>query len=339
MQPLFQTFGGTTLRFLLLAVLSVTLMVADHRGQYLDQVRSALFTAITPLQIAADVPASGLAWATEQLTLNRQLQQRVDQLERANLRLSARQQKFETLLAENERLRELLDAAAKRDERVLVAELLAVDLDPFRQQVVVNEGSRNGVYRGQPVIDADGVMGQVVQVGPFTANVLLISDRDHALPVQINRTGLRTIAAGRGESDRISLLYIPNSADVRVGDLLVTSGLGGRFPANYPVARIREVNRRPGQAFAEVSAEPLAELDRSREVLLVWPGERQQQAREQAHDALGEFAPEGNNTAEPPVTGDDAPGSTAPQPADDPATEIPSEDADDLAPDTEGGEP
>lgn len=338
MQPLFQTFGGTTLRFILLAVLSIALMIGDHRGQYVDQIRSALFTAITPLQLLADLPASGIDWSMEQLTLNRELQHRVAELERENLRLRARQQKFETLLAENDRLRDLLDAASKRDERVLVTELLAVDLDPFRQQVVINVGSRNDVYRGQPVIDADGVMGQVVQVGPFTANVLLLSDRDHALPVQINRTGLRTVAAGRGESDRISLLYIPNNSDIRVGDEVVTSGLGGRFPANYPVAEVTEVERRPGEAFAKVSAEPLAALDRSREVLLVWPDERQQAARRRAREQLGEFAPDEAIEAPISESSEEAPGSTAPAPADDPATEIPNEEAGELAPNDAGEE-
>ena len=325
MQPLFQNGGGTALRFLLLATLSVVLMVADHRDQYIDAVRSALFAAVAPLQYAADLPARGASWVTDQIATRHALQQRVATLERENLRLSARQQKFETLLAENDRLRELLDAASKRDERVLVAELLAVDLDPFRQQAVVNQGSRAGIYAGQPVIDADGVMGQVVHTGPFTATVLLLSDPDHALPVQINRTGLRTIAAGQGEADRISLLYIPNSADIEEGDLVVTSGLGGRFPANYPVARIAEFNRRPGEAFAEVIAEPLANLDRSREVLLVWPDERQEAARRALGDEL-DVDIDGVPTTDGPVVGPDTdPGTTGPVPAEDPATEIPDE--------------
>lgn len=326
MQPLFQNGGGPALRFLLLAILSIALMVADHRDHYVDQVRTVLFTAITPLQYAVDLPFRAGTWTIEQLTSNRELQEQVTRLERENLRLSARQQKFETLLTENDRLRELLDAAAKRDERVLVAELLAVDLDPFRQHVIVNQGSRAGIYRGQPVIDATGVMGQVVQTGPFTATVLLVSDPDHALPVQINRTGLRTIAAGRGEADRISLLYIPNNADVRVDDLVVTSGLGGRFPANYPVARITGFHRRPGQAFAEVTARPLANLDRSREVLLVWPDSEQEEARRAIVEDPA-FELDGMPATDAPYPmPEDTPESSPPVPADDPGTGSPARD-------------
>lgn len=327
MQPLFQNAGATTLRFLLLAALSIALMVADHRDQYVEAVRSALFAAIAPLQYAADLPVRSGEWVADQVTTHQALQQRVTELERENLRLSARQQQFETLRAENDRLRNLLDAASKRDERVLVAELLAVDLDPFRQQAIVNQGSRAGVYAGQPVIDADGVMGQVVHAGPFTATVLLISDPDHALPVQLNRTGLRTVASGLGEADRISLLYIPNSADVEEGDLVVTSGLGGRFPANYPVARIAAFNPRPGEAFAEVIAQPLANLDRSREVLLVWPDEDEEAARRALGDEAG-IELEGAPTTDVPGAAPDAsPGTTAPAPAEDPATAIPDDEA------------
>lgn len=319
MQPLFQNGGGLALRLVLLVTLSIATMVADHRGHYVEQVRSVLYTAITPLQYAASVPAMVTEWGASLLTTQRQLRQRVEQLERRNLRLNARQQKFETLLAENDRLRQLLDASAKREERVLVGQLLAVDLDPFRQQVIVNQGSRSGIFRGQPVIDATGVMGQVIQTGAFTATVLLISDPDHALPVQINRTGLRTIAAGTGEADRISLLYIPNSADIQVDDLVITSGLGGRFPANYPVARISAVERRPGRAFAAVTARPLANLDRSREVLMVWPDERQ---RSQAREI--EVDPEGMPSFDQPATDPGmTPDSTATTPPDDTSTIIP----------------
>lgn len=331
MQSLFQNGGGIVLRCLLLAVLSIVLMVADHRDQYVDQLRSVLATTLTPLQYAADIPVSALRWTTTQFTTQQELHQTVQRLQRENLRLNARQQQFETLLAENNRLRELLDAASKREERVLVAELLAVDLDPFRQQVIVNQGSSAGVYRGQPVIDARGVMGQVVTVGRFTSTVLLISDPDHALPVQTNRSGLRTIAAGTGDPDRISLLYIPNSADVAEDDLLVTSGLDGLFPANYPVARITEFNRRPGQAFAEVIAKPLANLDRSREVLLVWPDEDERRAREAVVDdpAFDGVQP-GDGLPDAPADPGAAPGSTSTTPAEDPATEIPADEAGDI---------
>lgn len=275
MQPLFQQGSGFGLRLLALALLSIALMVADHRQHHLEQFRGFLIGALSPLQYLANVPAEIADWGIERVTTDRaDLRARVAELEAQNLILQARQLQFETLTAENIRLRELLDSTAEREERVLVAELLAIDLDPFRQQIVLNKGTRAGVHRGQPIIDAHGVMGQVIHTGPFTSTALLISDPGHALPVQIVRTGLRTIAQGTGEAERIELLYIPNTADVEEGDLVATSGLGGRFPADYPVARITEFERRPGQAFARVSARPLANLDRSREVLLVWSDDR-----------------------------------------------------------------
>ena len=298
MQPLFQQATGPLLRTLFFVLLSTTLMVADHRFNQLEQVRGFLSAAIAPLRYAVDLPARFLGWSSDQVRLREELIERVNALERENLRLRARQLKFETIRSENERLRTLLDSTSERDERVLVAELLSVALDPYRQQVVVNQGEHDDVYAGQPLIDAYGVMGQVINAGPFTATALLISDPNHALPVQINRNGLRTIAEGTGEPDRLQLRYIPNNADVRVGDLVVSSGLGGRFPPNYPVATIVEVERRPGQPFARVIAEPRAHLDRSREVLLVWPqgadrGKPRGNGDTPAQDADGNVAPNG----------------------------------------------
>jgi len=281
MQPLFQQGTGPSARVAFFIVLSISLMVWDQRAQHLEAVRGFLTGAIAPLQYAVNVPAELLGWTSQRVMSRGDLIGEVNELQRENLRLRARQQKFETLQSENDRLRELLDSSSKRDERVLVAELLSVDLDPYRQQVVLNHGTRDGVYRGQPVIDAYGVMGQIIHTGPFTATALLISDPNHALPVQINRNGLRTIASGTGEPDSLELLYIPNNADVRVGDFVVTSGLGGRFPPNYPVATVVHVERRPGQPFARVIAEPKAQLDRSREVLLVWPDNGEPAAAEQ----------------------------------------------------------
>lgn len=292
MQPLFQQGTGPLARLAFFIALSVLLMVADHRFQHVENVRSFLSGTIAPLRYAVNLPAELFGWTSEQVATRNELIERVRKLERVNLRLRARQQKFETLRSENNRLRTLLESSAKRDERVLVAELLSVDLDPYRQQVVLNHGSRSGVYQGQPLIDAHGVMGQIIHVGPVTATALLISDPNHALPVQINRNGLRTIASGTGEPDRLELLYIPNSADVRVGDLAVTSGLGGRFPSNYPVAMIEEVERRPGESFARVTARPRAQLDRSREVLLVWPDDQEvQEVSAEASARDGAVAP------------------------------------------------
>jgi rod shape-determining protein MreC len=145
-----------------------------------------------------------------------------------------------------------------------------VEQDPFRQVVLIDKGSSSGLYKGQPVLDADAVVGQVTHTNPYTANVLLITDATHALPVQVQRNGLRTIALGTGLINRLELPHLPNNADIRVGDLLTTSGLGGRFPPGYPVARVVEVRHEPGRPFAWIIAETSAQLDRLREVLLVW---------------------------------------------------------------------
>src|SRR5690606_78669 len=181
-----------------------------------------------------------------------------------------RLQRLAALEMENARLRELLDSTARVGSRALVAEILAVDLDPYRQRFDLNRGLVDGVFVGQALLDAQGVVGQVVNVGALTSEAVLITDADHAVPVTVNRNGLRTIAVGTGDSNRLRLPYLTNNSDIEVGDLLVSSGLGGVFPPGYPVARVVEVKQQPGQSRAEVTAEPMSKLDRDREVLLVW---------------------------------------------------------------------
>jgi rod shape-determining protein MreC len=153
---------------------------------------------------------------------------------------------------------------------VLVAELLAVDLDPYRQRIVINKGARHGAFVGQPLLDAHGVMGQITEVNPISASAILISDPSHALPVQINRNGLRMLAFGTGNPQVLSLRHVSVNADVQVGDVVSTSGLGGRYPPDYPVGRVTRVHHQPGEPFVVVEAAPFSHLDRSREVLLVW---------------------------------------------------------------------
>lgn len=251
-------------------MLAIGLIVADHRHQHLDLLRSALAVVVYPLHYLASLPGTLAHKLKGRLAEEEELRRRNDSLRRDNLILKGRLQQLEALQAENMRLRDLLGSSFKIGDRVLVAELVSVDLDPYRQQVLVNKGSSSGVFVGQPVLDADAVMGQVVRVNPLTATVLLITDASHGLPVQVNRNGLRTVAQGTGFINHLELPHLPKNADVRVGDLLVTSGLGGHFPPGYPVARVAEVRQEPGKPFATVVAEPTARLDRSREVLLVW---------------------------------------------------------------------
>lgn len=245
-------------------------MVVDHRTEYLDPVRSAVSVLTHPIYVAADTPRSVGEWLSDVSENQQSLEEQNQQLRRDKLLLQAKLQKFEDLEAENLRLRNLLDSSFKVGERVLIAELSSVELDPYRHQIVISKGSRSGVFVGQPVLDAKAVMGQVIKTSPLHSTVLLITDASHALPVKVLRNGLRTVAVGTGKIDRLSLPFLPRNADIEKGDTLVTSGLGGIFPPGYPVATISSISQQPGQHFASVEAIPLAYLDRSREVLLVW---------------------------------------------------------------------
>jgi rod shape-determining protein MreC len=251
-------------------LLSISMMVLDHRYNSLESLRSSLAVVLYPVQYLASLPVSLSESASEAFTSRGDLESERRRLHVENLELRARLQKFEALEAENMRLRGLLDSSFKVGDRVQIAELIAVEQDPFRQVVLIDKGSSSGLYEGQPVLDANAVVGQVTHITPLTANVLLITDATHALPVQVRRNGLRTIALGTGLINRLELPHLPNNADIEVGDLLTTSGLGGRFPPGYPVAQVVEVRREPGRPFAFVIAETTAHLDRLREVLLVW---------------------------------------------------------------------
>jgi rod shape-determining protein MreC len=254
----------------LAVVAALGLIVADHRYHHLDSLRAALAVVVYPLQLLADLPVRMALGAQGRLADEGQLRAQNEALRRENLVLNARLQQLGSMEAENMRLRDLLGSSFKIGERVLIAEILSVDQDPSRQQLLINKGSSSGVFVGQPVIDADAVMGQVTHTNPFSSTVLLITDFKHALPVEVNRNGLRSVAAGTGAGQELELLHIPKNADVRAGDLLVTSGMGGRFPRGYPVARVTAVRHEPDNPFMAVIAEPIARLDRSREVLLVW---------------------------------------------------------------------
>ncbi len=247
------------------------MMTVDHRQGHLEKVRSALSMFVYPLQYVANLPVTVTNWASEALTTRARLMEENALLRDEQLVLSSKIQKFEILQAENKRLREILQSSERHDDQVIIAELVAVDLQPFRHQIVINKGRRAGVYDGQPIVDASGVMGQIVHVGPFSSTVLLLTDPTHAIPVQINRNGLRSVAVGTGQSHILHLEHLSNNVDIKEGDLVVSSGLGGRFPSGYPVGVVYNISRVPGEPFAKVSIIPSAQLEKSREVLLVWP--------------------------------------------------------------------
>ncbi|MEE9141215.1 MAG: rod shape-determining protein MreC [Gammaproteobacteria bacterium] len=270
-KPLFYRGPSLLTRFVLWTVLSVALMVLDHQRGALDAIRSVLTVVVYPIRLAVDLPFRVADWTIESLTTRAALLDENRTLKREQIENRVRLQRLAAVEAENARLRALLDSSAQLPDRVRIVGILAVDLDPNRQQIVIDKGTRDGVYDGQALVDAFGVVGQTVNSGPLDAEAILITDSDHALPVQVLRNGTRTIAFGTGLPKELSLPFLPNNADILEGDLLVTSGLGGRFPAGYPVATITKIERSQEQPYANVRAEPAAALERVREVLLIWP--------------------------------------------------------------------
>ncbi len=257
-------------------------MVVDHHQSHLKIIRSGLSTLVYPLQYVVNLPIEAAEWVTVSLVTHNKLLEENDRLKHEHLLLSSKLQRYEILEVENHRLRNLLESSFRLNEKVLVAELIAVELQSFRRQIVINKGQREGAYDGQPIVDAAGIMGQIVHVGPFSSTVLLITDPNHALPVQVNRNGLRAIAVGTGQSDKLILENLPNNADIHVGDLIISSGLGRRFPSGYPVGQIEKISRDPGEAFAKVIIKPSAQLSKSREVLMVWPFENTEEVKSES---------------------------------------------------------
>ena len=260
------------MRLFILTLLSLTLMTLDQRTEYVRHVRAGLSVLVYPLQYTLNLPIEFFDWGTSTFSSRKALQLDNEVLRTQNQLLKAQLQKFTYIEAENRHLRELLQSSKRVGERVLIAELLSVDLDPYRKQVVINKGSMDdALYEHQPLVDANGVMGKLVHISTMNSTAMLITDPNHALPVQLLRNGLRAIAVGTGSKGLLELSHLPNNADIVVGDLLVTSGLGCIFPVGYPAARVVEVDINPSLPFARVLAEPVAGLDRSREVLLIWP--------------------------------------------------------------------
>ncbi len=261
------------MRLALLALTSVLLMYLDHREHHLEAIRSALTVALSPIQYVMNLPAQVGNWAQEGLRTHASLLADIDALRQQTLIQQIQLQRLAAMEQENIRLRSLLGSSAKVGERMLIGEIIAVDMDPFKHQVLINRGSTDQVFDQQPVLDAHGVMGQVVHVTPVNSTVLLLTDPSHAIPVQVNRNGMRALALGTGVANQLVIPHIPNNADIKPGDLLVTSGLGQRFPPGYPVAVVTQVERDPGRPYARILARPSANLEQIREVLLVWRSE------------------------------------------------------------------
>ncbi len=266
---LFAEGTASTLRLIVYLALAATLMVVDHRAGYIEDLRRLTGVLVEPVYRIAALPAD-VARATRTAVVSQDtLAKENRELRDALLLAQARLNRLDALVAQNARLKDLLDAQTSLGLSVQLARLIDVDLDPFRPRVVLNVGANQGVTVGQPVIDAHGIMGQVIEVLGNTSVVMLITDPTHAIPVMVERSGLRTIAYGTGAIDRLELPNIPISADVQVGDRLVTSGLGGRFPAGFPVGEILSISTDSSSLFAAAQARPAAALDRSGDVLLL----------------------------------------------------------------------
>jgi rod shape-determining protein MreC len=248
-------------------------MVLDHQQGTLANLRNGISVAVYPVRFLVNLPFSVARWADDSLASRDQLINTNATLQGQLLQQNARLQKLAALEAENRSLRAMMQSSSEIADEVKVTEIISVALDPFQHRVVIDKGTLEGAYQGQALIDEQGVMGQITRAEPFSSEAILISDPSHAIPVEINRNGLRSIVVGSGEVERLTLPFLPNNADVETGDLLVTSGLGGKFPAGYPVGIVETVEVKPGEPFALVMARPTAALNRSRRMLMIWPTE------------------------------------------------------------------
>ncbi len=270
MKPLFSRGPSLQLRLFLAVVTAIVVIVADSRLGSFVKIRTYMDTTVSPFYFLANGPRQVLDNMSASLATREQLG-----LENTALRQELLMKNSDLLLLgqlrqENARLRELLGSPLRQDEQKMVTQVMSAGTDPYSDQVVIDKGQINGVYEGQPVISDKGVVGQVVAVSQLTSRVLLICDVAHALPIQVLRNDIRVIAAGNGCTDDLQLEHLPNNTDIRVGDVLVTSGLGGRFPEGYPVAVVSSVKQDTQRAYTIIQARPTAGLQRLRYLLLLW---------------------------------------------------------------------
>ena len=257
------------LRLLAYIVMAITLMVLDHRGGWLAAVRHQAEAAVQPVWWLASLPSRAGRTLREDAVTRNQLAEDNRLLRNQMLVVGARNARLQAAAAENARLRGMLASAERGRLDVQLARILDVEMDPSRQRLVLDAGRNAGVRAGQPVIDAGGLMGQVIATTPLTATVLLLTDPDHAVPVMVARTGVRLVVHGTGRADMLQLSDVPLSADVRAGDQLLTSGLGGLFPAGFVVGTVGELKVDDSRAFLEGPVVPAAQMDRGLDVLLL----------------------------------------------------------------------
>ncbi len=262
---------STLHRFLFILILSLGLIIVDHRSDRLDPVRSMASIAAVPFYSAAAFP--GTMYETiRSLYRERVVTDEIAVLKEENLKLKTKLQTFDELVLENNRLSRLLATSRRSDQPMIMAEIVDISMDPFRHRLIIGRGTESGVFLGQPVVVSEGVVGQISEVGIKQSVVTLITDRSHGLPVQVQRNGFRTIVRGTGEERRVSAPYVLPQADIRKGDVFVTSGMGGRFPPGYKVARVEEIIIEANRSFLTIHALTTSRLDFVKQVLLVWDG-------------------------------------------------------------------
>ena len=283
MQTIFTRGPSLNNRLSLALVMSIVLIIVDHKFDGFSSTRGYLNSLMSPLQYVANLPGEMLNWSAERVTSQQQLIAENEYLNNQLLLANEQLQRFQLLKNENDQLRALLAAPLRQEMRKTVAELMAVDNNPFSHQIVINKGNTDDVYVSQSVLDDKGVVGQVIEVGSTTSRVLLITDVTHAIPVRSQRNSIRFIVTGSGTLDELYLEHVAHSVDIEVGDILVTSGLGNVFPEGYPVAQVTNVIRDESRPFASISAQPLAKLDRLKHLMLLWP-EAEPEATEDSDD-------------------------------------------------------
>ena len=263
-------------RAMVAGLLCLAIMLVDDQTDWLTPVRTAAGVFLYPIHELAYAPMHLSEWSKDTMRSRSELQSELERVTRENLYLESRLQKYASLKAENSGLRDLLGSTAQLDLNVLVGEVVGIDPDPYRDRVMINKGTVNNVYQGQPVLDANGLLGQVVEVDALASRVLLLTDVLHAVPVRVLRSSALAVAVGAENGKGLTLLHVSQTADVRKGDLLVTSGLAERFPRGYPVAEVTVVESQPGSPYMHVEAMPLAAVESVSYVLFVDMGQSEQ---------------------------------------------------------------
>ena len=269
MNPIFNQGTSPAHRLILVLCCSMALIFFDHKMASFETARGYLQSLVSPLQYMANAPKQMMTWASENIVIRQQLMEENQNFRENEQFFHEQVMQLSIVRQENERLRSLLSSPVRGEIKKMFAEILSVDSDPYSHQVLINRGATDGVYEGQPVLDEKGIVGQILHVGVSSSRVILISDISHAIPVRIQRNGLRLIASGSGQIDRLIHNFVPHSADVKEGDLLVTSGLGGKYPEGYPVSRVVLVRADESREFATIYSEPVAQIDRLRYMLLL----------------------------------------------------------------------